>query len=454
MALMLKQIPGYESYDERIHCLECDKPGTGSKDAPRAFSIKLASVTRSKQVGLVPTTFDSELEVKHRMVQGKPKLVLMIAKHVDDIKVTGEPDEVKLLMNELEKVFGKLAVTKNEFTNCGVHHKRYPDGSITLDQNEYIKALIPIKHPELDSMHDAPASEELLSLYRSLLGAVAYTQLTQHQMACYIVALQRVSHKLTIEDVRKLNVVTKKLKAHPVTITFRNLGASNHDSLTVFSDAGFKKEELDGYALRGALYIRHKDPLYREEGTPTGNHVQGHVLLAESRSIKTVCRSTYAAELMSAATAADMIIPLTVTLYEIKSGPLGAERLRMIRDHGWMKENYIRTHVLIDAKSVYESLKATTFKPPVENSLSGHVLWLREMHDKGLISNIVWTDTRDMYADGLTKGVIKRDALYEVMKGKVCIRNPVAVCNQRFRKTTDVLSHTTDTLAHEHEGYP
>ena len=67
---MLRQIPGYEDYDERIHCLECDKPGTGSKDAPRAFSLKLATVTRSKKVGLKPTTFDSELEVKHGIVNG------------------------------------------------------------------------------------------------------------------------------------------------------------------------------------------------------------------------------------------------------------------------------------------------------------------------------------------------------------------------------------------------
>ena len=64
--------------------------------APRAFSLKLATVTRNPRVGLVPTTFDAELEVKHRYDQGTPKLVLMIAKHVDDIKVTGEPQEVEL----------------------------------------------------------------------------------------------------------------------------------------------------------------------------------------------------------------------------------------------------------------------------------------------------------------------------------------------------------------------
>ena len=114
--------------------------------------------------------------------------------------------------------------------------------------------------------------------------------------------------------------------------------------------------------------------MYTDLGKPTGKYVDGHVVLADSRSIKTVCRSTYAAELLSATTATDIAIPLTVTLYEIRHGPLGSEKLRSIRDHGWMQENYIRTQVMIDAKSVYESLKATIFKPPVEHSLSGHVL--------------------------------------------------------------------------------
>ena len=200
MAEMLKLIPGYESYDERIHCLKCDKPGTGSKDAPRAFSIKLSAVTRSKTLGLKPTTFDPELEVKHK----DGKLVLMIAKHVDDIKVTGDTQEVKLLMSELEKVFGKLTVTKDEFTNCGIRHRKHKDGKITLDQDEYIKALMPITHQELVGVPpDTKASEEMVSLDRSLLGAVAYSQLTQHQIACYVVALQRVANRLTIGDVRK-----------------------------------------------------------------------------------------------------------------------------------------------------------------------------------------------------------------------------------------------------------
>ena len=144
-----------------------------------------------------------------------------------------------------------------------------------------------------------------------------------------------------------------------------------------------------------------------------------------------MCRSTYAAELMSATSATDVLIPLTVTLSELRHGPFGAETLRRIRDSGWQGRSPVRTRVLIDAKSVYASIEATVFKPPSEQSLSGHVLWIREMHSKGLIDDFVWTDTRDMYADGLTKGIIKRDALIEVMSGTFRLEHKVSVCTYR-----------------------
>eukprot|EP00959_Pyramimonas_sp_CCMP1952_P030857 646879-Pyramimonas_sp.AAC.1 len=40
-AAALRSLPGSEHYDESKHCLQRPKPGTGTKDAPRAFSLKL-----------------------------------------------------------------------------------------------------------------------------------------------------------------------------------------------------------------------------------------------------------------------------------------------------------------------------------------------------------------------------------------------------------------------------
>lgn len=74
-APILRLLPEFQDFDERYHVLKCLKPGTGCKDAPRAFSMKLASVTRHAKVGLKPLSADPECEVKHR--NGKLVLILV-----------------------------------------------------------------------------------------------------------------------------------------------------------------------------------------------------------------------------------------------------------------------------------------------------------------------------------------------------------------------------------------
>ena len=306
-----------------------------------------------------------------------------------------------------------------------------------MDQDEYIKALIPIVHKDMiGKPPECPAGPELESLFRSLLGAVAYTQLTQHQIACYVVALQRVASKLTIGEVRRLNVLTKRLQKKPLSITYQSMQhESKNEYLSAFSDAGFKKEETDGYALRGAVYIRHCKPMITNEGAKCSS-VSGHLLHVESRSIKTVCRSTYAAELLAATATTDVLIPLTITMTEVVHGVLGAEELKRLREEGWRDSAPITTRLLIDAKSVFESLKATVFKAPSENSLAGHVLWLREMLEKKLLQYVTWSDTRDMLADGLTKGSVSREALEDSMIGMFSLHQAFEQCSRNRHKVT------------------
>ena len=45
-AAVLRRLPGFANYGEAKRCLQCFKPGTGAKDAPRAFSLKLKTMTR------------------------------------------------------------------------------------------------------------------------------------------------------------------------------------------------------------------------------------------------------------------------------------------------------------------------------------------------------------------------------------------------------------------------
>eukprot|EP00959_Pyramimonas_sp_CCMP1952_P297909 6231807-Pyramimonas_sp.AAC.1 len=45
-AIAVRTLPGFEQHDESKHCPQCLKLGTGTKDAPRAFSLKLRRTTR------------------------------------------------------------------------------------------------------------------------------------------------------------------------------------------------------------------------------------------------------------------------------------------------------------------------------------------------------------------------------------------------------------------------
>eukprot|EP00959_Pyramimonas_sp_CCMP1952_P262359 5485919-Pyramimonas_sp.AAC.1 len=82
-ATVPRTLPGFEHCDESKHCLQCLKPGTGTKDAPRAFSLKLRRTTRG--FGFRPTSYDEELDTSSN---------LLTAKHVDDINEAGTGDTI------------------------------------------------------------------------------------------------------------------------------------------------------------------------------------------------------------------------------------------------------------------------------------------------------------------------------------------------------------------------
>lgn len=399
-AHILRLIPGYVNYDERTHVLKCLKPGTGCKDAPKAFSMKLARVTRSIDVGLTPLAADSECEVKHK----NGRLVLIVVKHVDDLKIAGEEAEVKILLHALQRTFGKSERNDNHFTCVGIKHCRSPDGTITLDQNEYINSLQTIHHADLNGKHpDDDCSEAVMRLYWSLLGAVAYTLLTQHWIAVFVIALQRQTHKPKYQHIRKLNSLVKVLQRQKANIVYPNMQCSRH--IICFSDASFCKEsESKGYGVRGTILLR--------VGMKDGKQ-RCHALEACSQSIKLVTRSTFSSEALAAVGSVDTMIPLAISLQEILEGPLKAEEIRQIRECS----NFVfKTSLVIDARNLFDMWISSTMRLPAEKSLFPHLMWLRDV-TKCLPSHLVWCDTRDMVSDGLTKGNLSRGLLLRAMAG-------------------------------------
>ena len=88
-------------------------------------------------------------------------------------------------------------------------------------------------------------------------------------------------------------------------------------------------------------------------------------------------------------------------LCEVESGVLSAQEARDRR----MEGGYLPTALYLDAKSVYAAVTATFIKQPAEKSLLCHMQYLRELLAKKVVDKLVWLDTRDMGADGLSKAV-------------------------------------------------
>ena len=67
----------------------------------------------------------------------------------------------------------------------------------------------------------------------------------------------------------------------------------------------------------------------------------------------------------------------------------------------------------VDAQSVYDAIIASDLGEPAEGSLRLHLLSLRDRLNT-TIQRLLWLDTRDMLADGLTKGAVDRAALRKI----------------------------------------
>ena len=131
---ILATFKGFEGYSERWEVLRCQRPGTGTVDAPRSFSLMLKSILI--KLGWRETSVDAEL-----LIHFTDKLNGVMSVHVDDIKIAAEKSLFHLTTHNLEIRFGKLTITLDNFVNTGVRHRRLPNGDIILDQHEYVKGL-------------------------------------------------------------------------------------------------------------------------------------------------------------------------------------------------------------------------------------------------------------------------------------------------------------------------
>ena len=138
-----------------------------------------------------------------------------------------------------------------------------------------------------------------------------------------------------------------------------------------------------------------------------------------SRSQRRVVRATFTAELLGGVDTIDKGFLITQAFHGANTGNISAANSRDMRENGGYSVPMV---LYIDALSVYAAVTAVFIKTPADQSVLCHLHYLRELLDHNVLRALVWSDTRDMIADGLTKGAVDRTALHEAMSGIINMR--------------------------------
>ena len=414
---LLRTLPGMSDFDPQVECLDMCKPGFGLRDAPRLWGKALRRVLT--EIGLQSVRADEQLFVKH---DEKNALVLILSVHVDDLKISGLDAQVQRALKILEHHFDQLKLEKDNFEHLGLRHSLEADGSRRLSQQHYVAELKPIADQDL-KLQDPQSivSEEIHNKFRSLLGGVSWVVQTRPDIAVFVSALQRKMKSPRVLDVLNLNRVLKYIKVRPLDMVYKKL--EGPWAIVAVADSSFKGEDQEHTAVRSGIIA-----LVSRNGPETGIN-QMQVLECVSKKQSKVCRSTYAAELHSALDLMGLASIINSAMTEILTGVKSASELVQLQDTG---RNALKLYLMLDAKSVVSGAIGEEPKC-TDQSVFLHLLKLREFLGS-VIHAIGWCDTRDMVADGLNKGVIRRDALRDLAQtGEWRIVHPLEIHISRPR---------------------
>ena len=398
----LRQMPEFKGFDPRHEVLHCLKPGTGCRDAPKCFSLKLRKAT--SEYGFVSSTVDPELELLFKAGE----LQMAILKHVDDLKMVGPKGEIIKFVDYLSGIFGKLDIEFHKFTFCGVAHEQHDDGSVSLDQTKFLAACKPMIAPKLAPTEELP--EDIRRHFLSLLMTIAYSLITRPDIAVFVTALQRESHKALYVHVTRINTLLKWAQANPRKITYPVM-RDYPDALVQISDSSYRAKAEDGLLVRGLVSVR----ACLKDIDAGCKQTECHMIDFVSKAQRHVTRSTFSAELFAATDATDSGLLHTIVLHELKHGVLSSDDARLMIEGS--KPCSVHLCLVVDAKSVSSATTAPNLRIPAEPSLLLHVNWVRSLLMRGRLHRLFWCDTRVMIADAMTKGAVTRALVTAAMRG-------------------------------------
>ena len=249
-------------------------------------------------------------------------------------------------------------------------------GNVTMSQDEYVKELKEIEMPDGVAM-DEEVDEVTKQAFKSTVCKLQMLAISSRP-DCMWEAKANIKHydTTTKRDVVRVNKLLRRIKSEPAVIKFSDVGKLEDWVFLGFADASYNSEK-DGCSSCGGQIVllanRH-----------TGNCV---TLQWQSRGLRRVARSSFAAEAMSFTELVDMI-----------------ESLKMFMAQAYGSRIYSVPHILAtDCKNLQQSL--LSLKQVQDKSVLAEVVALKQwIAGSRANMEIRLLASSDMIADGLTKG--------------------------------------------------
>ena len=166
---------------------------------------------------------------------GRPVVRGILGIHVDD-GIGGGDDYFKGILQQLKDKFSFGAYNEHEFEFCGVHYKQWDDGTLELDQKEYMNRIEPINVPKnRRATPEADLTDTEKQCLRGLCGSLQFAAVhTRPDLCAKVGQLQACIPKGRVKDLLEGNRVLYEGKKHHGVFVDSTYSSQRPDILCLF----------------------------------------------------------------------------------------------------------------------------------------------------------------------------------------------------------------------------
>ena len=344
----------------------------GIVDGGRLFYLKLSEKLISLSMHKVNPDGSLFTYVKNGKFHG------LITTHSDDLILAGDEHFEEDVESKLKEMFEFSKIEENAFKYCGCNIVSKENGSIELDQNEYINSLEELEVPRRDD-NDELSKQEIKSV-RSKIGELLWISLmTRPDISFDVNVLSSEVANGTISTIKAANRVIKKAKFSQSVLRFVRLGDLSDLSIKVYADASYANQLDKVRSTAGRIILIQN----KKKGSV-------NVVSWKTKKIGRVCRSVKSAETRALEEAIDDAVNIARLVTEVYTGKVNLKDPAQIPVEGYT-----------DSKSLWESLHNT--RQCEEKILRNSIASIKELMDLKMVEEVSWVPTKHQLADCMTK---------------------------------------------------